>query len=274
MIGSGRSGTTLVRRILTSAPGVHVPPETYVLGEAIRDYRRLGREPWDLVVDAVLARFEYHPEFRHFDVSLRPLAQRLRELPARERSLAAILDGFYRFHGEAHGVEVRRWGDKTPINTFHLRAIDSVFPRARYVHVLRDPADVVASYLDMGRYPTARAAARRWATSVRAAERFGRRHPERSMLVRYEDLVGDPETASRELCAFLDVPFDASMLESEPRAELMGDAAALGHHRAVADPIDDASVGKGRRTLTRSQLRSVQRRAGRTLARMGYEPCA
>lgn len=36
IIGSGRSGNTLLRRILTKKNGIVIPPETYVLGKVIR----------------------------------------------------------------------------------------------------------------------------------------------------------------------------------------------------------------------------------------------
>lgn len=273
VIGSGRSGTTLLRRVLTGGEGVHVPPETYVLGQVIRDFRRLRGHEWDLVVTAILGRFEYHPEFRHFGVTLGPLARRLADLDADQRSLAAVLDGFYRFHGEQTGVDVQRWGDKTPWNTFNLHAIDRVFPRARYVHVVRDAPDVVASYLNMERYREVADAAERWVRSVRAADRFGDRHPDRYLVVRYEDLVQDVEPQVERVCAFLDLEFEPGMLASEPRTAQLGDVAELDHHRGVDRPIHADSVGRGRRELSPAQLEVVEQVAGDQMRRLGYEHC-
>ena len=43
VIGVGRSGNTLFRRILTAHSELHIPPETFVLGDVLADFRRVAR---------------------------------------------------------------------------------------------------------------------------------------------------------------------------------------------------------------------------------------
>ncbi|MEO7677469.1 MAG: sulfotransferase, partial [Verrucomicrobiota bacterium] len=146
IVGSGRSGNTLLRRLLQASPEVHIPPETYVLGKVIRAFRKYRWIlPWEQLINLTLAIFEFYPEFDKFEVSLRPLAQRLQDAPPGSRSLALMLDALYRFHGEQTGKTFSVWGDKTPNNSYALDRIVSVFPRAQFIHILRDGGDVVPS---------------------------------------------------------------------------------------------------------------------------------
>jgi hypothetical protein len=103
IVGSGRSGTTLLRRLLESSPALHVPPELHQLGEAIRVFRRNCTLPWPELVRATLAVFAFDPTFEAFGVRLADLAREVDRRPAGERSLAALLDALYRAHAVRSG---------------------------------------------------------------------------------------------------------------------------------------------------------------------------
>ncbi len=274
IVGSGRSGSTLLRRILLGNPEVHIPPEMYALSESIRIYRRRPAPARPERVKATLAAFESHPGFAELGVSLRPLADDLVAAPAAARSLALVLDALYRYHGRARGRVFVRWGDKTPLNAFHLHAITAVFPRAQIVHVLRDGVDAARSYVRAGLQPDLGAAALRWRESVAAVRRFMRERPGACREVRYEELVAQPRAVVADLCAFLDLAFDSSMLEAHDRAGALPDVARHPHLSAVFEPIGVGSIGRGRRGLAPVEAARLQRLIGADLARLGYAPAA
>jgi LPS sulfotransferase NodH len=275
LVGSGRSGSTLLRRMLYAHPALHIPPETYVLGEVIELFEQARKLlSWRDLVCLVLARFEYHREFETFETSLRPLAQRLVALPERRRTLATILDGLYRHHAAAQSRRhTVRWGDKTPLNTFHLDAIHRVFPDAQFVHVLRDGVDVSYSYVSASLYPDIQAAARRWRDSLRAARRFMALHPAACLEIRYEELATQPEATLRRLCAFLRISYRPAMLQSEAVAAELGDVPRRRHHRGVRRPIFSSSIGRGRTNVSATERRALDRLIGRDLQHAGYPPC-
>lgn len=188
IIGSGRSGNTLLRRILYNHSTLHIPPETYVLGNGIKFFSVNRKLLWRELVFSTLAQFEYYPEFETFEISLRPLAWKLIHLPPDKRSLAFILDAFYRYHAEQHKIVCQRWGDKTPINTFALDRIYSVFPEAQFIHIIRDGCDVVASYRKARIYTNILEAANRWVSAITVAQNFIKSHPENCLEIRYEEL--------------------------------------------------------------------------------------
>jgi len=273
IVGAGRSGTTLLRRILVASRQVHIPPETYVLSQVIEHYCRNAYLDWSTLVQQCMALFELHPEFATFHISVRPLLPGLLALPEKERSLARILDMFYRYHAEQTGVNCERWGDKTPINTFALNDIYAVFPKARFIHLLRDGVDVVHSYVSTGLIPNIEHAAERWRDAVKLAHDFSVKHAGACIELRYEALSCDSNIEMDRVCAFLNIHYDESMIDQLEHTSVMGDMSTYEHYQHANEAVSSRYVGKGRETLSGEQQQRINKVIGDTLKAMGYEPC-
>jgi hypothetical protein len=272
IVGSGRCGSTLLRRMLGAGGRVHIPPETYVLSRAIRFFRRNRDRSWPVLVRGVLSLFEYHHQFSTFDICLRPLAAELLDLPADQRSLAVIIDRFYRYHARSQNKADVVWGDKTPLYVFHMKAIQALFPRARFIHLLRDGIDVACSRHTAGFDPDLASAGLRWRDAVRAARDFGRSQQQSMIETRYEDLVLRPHDTLEACCRFIGVPYHADMVERTAHVESMGDVPRREHHRNLTRPVNADSIGRGRRTLTPDQRRQLAALIGADVVRLGYDP--
>lgn len=272
IIGSGRCGTTLLRRMLQVNPEIHIPPETYMIGESARLFREFGAIGWGHLVRLTLSCFEYHEEFDGWEVGLRPLALELIHAPRKERSLAHVLDRLFRYHGEAKGKALRRWGDKTPMNYLVAEDILRIFPDARFVHLVRDGVDVVQSILKAKLSPDLPSAAERWIEGTTMSHDFARRYPKISLEVRYEDLVREPAVHAKKVCEFLGIEFLPRMVETSDQAEQVKDVLGMAHHENVLKPISTASIGKGRKTMAEEDRRKLQELIGEELERFGYEP--
>jgi hypothetical protein len=272
IIGSGRSGNTLLRRILQAHSELHIPPENHALGAVITVYRRNRGLAWPHLVDLVLGTFQFSQGFEVFDLDLRPLAAELREAPEQDRNLAHLLDSFYRFHARAKDQRCVYWGDKTPLNTFNAFKIGSVFPDVRFIHIIRDGVDVAESYVRAGLIANYDEAARRWSTSIDVARRVQRCYPEQFLEIRYEDLVHQPEPLIRNVCGFLNVGFEPRMLSRTDHVLEMGDVSRYAHHAQAREPINTDSIGKGRRELDRQTLEALARVIGKQLRTLGYGP--
>jgi len=271
IIGSGRCGTTLLRRILFSHPDLCIPPETYFLHKCISRFERNNRLPWEELVLLILSTLEYHPKFSAFEISLRPLANQLTDAPEKDRSLAYILDQFYRYYAREKNLSCRTWGDKTPKNTYHLQKIHRVFPQARHIHLIRNGIDVVHSYVKSGLRPNLDHAAREWAQAVNLAQAFGSDHPDQYLEIYYENLVRSPAEVTRKVCDFLEVDYLPGMEKASlMSAHLMGDVQELEHLQGVKSPISTDSIGKGRKGFTLEQLHVLETAIGRKLKELGY----
>lgn len=116
-----------------------------------------------------------------------------------------------RFNRDAAAAGKRRWVEKTPS---HVRSIDFLlhrFPTARVVVMVRDGRDVACSL--RSRTGDLETGVQRWVADNRAADAFIA--DDRVHRLRYEDLVTEPEDTLRTVAEFLEVPFDAALLEHD-----------------------------------------------------------
>jgi hypothetical protein len=221
----------------------------------------------------ILSQFEFHHEFPTFGLTLRPLAQRLVNLPKNKRSLAYMINSFFNYYAEEKKISGKKWGDKTPINTLHLERIHAVFPKAQFIHMIRDGCDVVWSYVESGIFPSIELAAKRWRISVRLGKKFGTKHPNNYLEVRYENLVQNPTKSISGICDFLDIDFSREMIDSEHIADELGDVVEREHHANVLKPISTLSIGRGRKKLSVEEKEVLQKIIGKELLSLGYESC-
>lgn len=105
----------------------------------------------------------------------------------------------------------QRWCEKTPKNVRVFRDLQYLFQdRIKIIHMVRDGRDVVTSHHpnDSSLYYVA---PERWVSDVRCGLTF----EGSSLLVRYEDLVKDPELEIKRICEYINEDYDARMLAHE-----------------------------------------------------------
>lgn len=270
IVGSGRSGNTLLRAILNAHNELSVPPESYVLGAAIKEYRMLRFLPWNAASRLVLSKFQSSPHFHTWGVDLSPLYSKVIRFAPEKQDLASLLDAVYRFYAHEHGHQVSRWGDKTPMNSYFLPMIDKVFPSAQYIHILRDGRDASASYVRANIQTDLASAGHRWETSVKRVRGFGANLPtDRFLEIRYEELVTDPTRIVKVVCNFLNIAYQPQMLSYHEQVAQMGDT-HLEHHQNLQSPINPNSIGKWRISLSVEDQSKLQRLLRDTLQETGY----
>ena len=143
------------------------------------------------------------------------------------------------------GEDAVRIGEKTPRHASHVGRIVELFPEARFIHIHRDPRDVVLSMKDRAwsnsLYHSARRCQRVYGAMSRWASELG---PERVLDVRYEDLVREPEAELRRVCAFLGEVFDEAMLEHDRQADELFSERERDWKARAREPIDASRIGR------------------------------
>lgn len=232
VIGAARSGTTLTQAFLAAHPAVVSLPETHFFPSVLpgrRSLRRLGlarsTSRRRLLRLALLAA---GGDRARAEAYARLVPRRILRCRPAARAFAAILDR------HAAGAGAAAWVEKTPRHVRYVDEIERLVPGARFIHVLRDGRDVVASVVEVSRRHPGRWAGERtpagalevWAGDVRRslAVAGGERHH----LVRYEALVADPGGTLREACRFAGLGWESEMLEGRagalPRIARPGEA--------------------------------------------------
>lgn len=105
----------------------------------------------------------------------------------------------------------KRWAEKTPKNVRAFGSILAAFGQdVHLIHIVRDGRDVVTSH-----HPNHKqqfwVSPERWVADVWA----GLEYKDRSLLVRYEDLLQEPVKTLSRICDYLGEPFDERMLRPE-----------------------------------------------------------
>ena len=101
--------------------------------------------------------------------------------------------------------------DKTPQNVFDWQRLTLAWPQARYLFLLRHPVDV---YDSMRRAWKTEPATKHYEVTTRYARVLAEartRLP--GLTVRYEEFTADPVHGSQQICAWLAVPWEESMLQ-------------------------------------------------------------
>ncbi len=187
IVGTMRSGTTLLRLVLDSHERLAIANESGFMRAVA-------------ATKVIPDQHDGDGWYRRFGVSDAEMNARLR----------AFYDDLFSSYARAQGKA--RWGDKTPFHITHIRLINEVFPDAAIVAIVRHPGAVVASQLRRGRdFSTA---LRSWRAQNLGMLRAAGHRPVRSRIVvlRYEDLVTEPEGTLRELLSFLEEEWSPTLL--------------------------------------------------------------
>ncbi|NIR53069.1 sulfotransferase [candidate division KSB1 bacterium] len=274
IISSGRSGSTLLRAIINQHPSVCIPPESHVLGHVIRKFKSWIRFlPWEYVVRLVISEFQIkYPGFGFWELDLFRFYPIALKLPKERRSLAKVIDIFYRFYVQEKKPTATRWGDKSIANAFFLPLIDELYPNARYVLLIRDGRDVSVSLVaadttpvtDVGR------AADYWLRSVTQARRFlARLDSSRYLEIFYENLVQRPEPVVERLYDFLGLDYIPEALQFWRNVDSLSDANRE-IHKNLRKPINMNSIGKWRKQLSQEGQSVLQNILQDKLVELNY----
>ena len=270
--GPDRCGKTLVAallgshsRIAISAVGSNLWPLFY------RQFGDLAEtENADRAIAALMA--YKHVRFMEPD----PEALRAAFL-AGPRTYARLFGLVQEQHARRRGKP--RWGDQTGLVERFADEIFAAYPGVRFIHMVRDPRDRYEASLQMWPEGRLRAggAAGRWLLSTGLATRNRRRHGDAYLVLRYEDLVREPEAIVRRLAAFVGESFEPAMLElgamPDYRAKLAASVGSRAGDGQPAAPLITADfVGSYRGRIPVPELAFLQSVARSEMRSYGYTP--
>ncbi|WP_266170481.1 sulfotransferase family protein [Dyella subtropica] len=236
VVGCPRSGTTIVQALLARHPAVFTPPET-ALFEHLH-----GNLAWrwgDAQAQPKSARLRQRLGFtrKHERDLFMTLQRMLPSAPAFlrhpslrtrtfEKRFVALLDQL------AEDADRSLWLEKTPNHLLYIPEIEALAPDARFVHVIRPGAEVVASLIDTSLLfesdNTFGGGIVHWARRWNRAMQIHRAHQGHAQhhLLFLEDLIEHPEQEWKRVCRFLDIATDVPLddactqiiadLENEP----------------------------------------------------------
>jgi sulfotransferase family protein len=271
VVGPGRSGTTLLRMMLSAHPNIFVSSEgAYVCplrckisshGD-LRDIQNLDRLRIELLPWLEAVNYLSPP-------GIDELAAWVDRFGCDERALITFF-GTWEARVLGKG-DLAWWGDNEPSHVFNIPYFKSLFPNCKFILMIRDPRDVYASFqAAWPRFRTAETSALLWERcllhGLLAASCLGDSTVKQ---VRYEDLVTHPKEQLEEICEFLDVEYTDAMLKFH-EIEAARNLSSVDHHRNIVKPVFTSSVGKYRQILTREEIATIEQQLCTPMSYFGY----
>lgn len=236
LVGSERSGTTLLRLMLAHHREIECTPEFEFMVEAMPDQG--GWPDLEAYYDWLSTNRIFAPHGLFIDRSL--------DYPGLMKSFVAQY--CHRSEKPIHGATCHK----------HFDRLLRIWPKARFVHLVRDGRDVARSCVGMGWAGNVWHGAQRWIDAERLwASLAPRIEPSRRLELGYENVIRDPEGELARLCAFLGTEYDPGMLD-------------YARDSSYERP-DPQLIAQWKRKLRREDLALLEARIGPLLRERGYE---
>lgn len=268
IVGCGRSGTTILRKILQAHSAFSSGPETHMFtkfGWLERTTNKALR-PYDIDwIDRNCTLFDVIPD-------------KILRLRTGSSCLAEFGDRFFAEFLISGGAT--RWVEKTPAHVNQITFIATHFPKAKFIHLLRDPRDTICSLRTHPKWKVIHGervpkntdrpipdCLDRWIHDVSSGVTMGRPlGDQRYTEIRYEDILDDPKPRLEKLFAFLGVEWEEAVLDFHTQKDDLG-----GTHPRASKPLDKSRVARWKSELSEAQVALIKRRAGALAAKVGYE---
>ena len=258
IVGTGRSGTTLLRFMMSAHPRIYITHEaSFYLWERLFPRKAPRRAFLDYYFQSLSYRW------LRLDPSL--VTEGLPDPLPRERmcdAYAALMRAKAAHYGRV------RFGDKTPSHAAFLGRIFEDFPEARVIHIVRDPRGVA---LSLSRMPWAPGSLYANARFCEVERRQVEPYKRRVLQIRLEDLLGDARGTMGRVLEHVGEPWDDAVLDHARHIPDPHDMPPFPWLESSAHPRGERGV-KWREALTPVEIRMIERQARRVMAAHGYEP--
>lgn len=170
---------------------------------------------------------------------------------------------------------VRRWAENSPEGMLYLPLIKQAIPEALVIHIIRDGRDVATS---LGRLRYVRAfpwEARHslvgcglyWEWIVQQGRSFGRSAGANYVEIHFEDLLAQPQETLSRVSRFIDHPLDYERIRSVAYGSVSKPNTSF---RTEAPNVEFNPVGRWKKSFSEEQLLAFEQLVGQTLQETGY----
>jgi len=264
VIGMPRSGTKLLRDLLNRHPQISIPEvETGFFPALVKkygkefDFNAVQRE--ELFLDFFKTPFYWDVKQIGFSINA-DFIQKQKTVTNWDEFGRLIL-GFF---GPKSGKENIIIGDKTPYYVNHLSLLKSIWPSAKFIHIIRDPRDISISVKNIWNKNMFRAAYI-WKNTLGKTTFFKELYEDDYIEIKYESLISEVESVMRELSSFLMITFHPSMCTLSKPAENYGDA--KGKNIVVTN-----NKQKFLQVLSKSEIKALEELTYSEMIRLKYQP--
>lgn len=270
LLCSERSGSNLITRIMDSHPLYCGPAPSHLVrtfsnnrlnyGDLAEDanWRTLLQDVADFLA-AQLGEWRTRVSFEYL----------LKEVY--ERSLAAIIRCVYGLEAAANGKHHIFLKENQSFGLVSFLTV--AFPQSRFVYQVRDPRDMALSWKLSPNHPGGvRKAAAIWREDqAQTLKIYGHlMDTNKILLLRYEDLISNPQYILKALCHFLEIEFFPSMLSYHQDELTVKNSERIQNWGNLSKPIMQNNQKKYRGKLSETEIRYIEHYCQNEMAFLGY----
>jgi sulfotransferase family protein len=229
LVGMPRSGSTVCSAVLNQSPQVYLINDAYFLQgvdeksawngfKTDSDAQKFLEQIESLIItrSAVRNQKALINSARMTADQLESACREISRVETSNRQWHTILDSAMTI--ASTNSQKTRWGWNTPQDIYHIERILNSFPRAQLIFLMRDPFAVLKSFKNKQNTNAARryhplAQALAWKKAAKILHDKKASHPEKVLLMKYEDLVNSTADQITRMNDFLDVsiPVDLNL---------------------------------------------------------------
>lgn len=264
IVGSGRSGTKLLREILNNHPSIALADEWTNLINILNYAKNNSDNNKPVRISRIYKIFRRSYFYRR-QKRLENKVITLRSITDRCNSVQEFVQEICKHY--AYGLDNVQsqeyiWGNKTPGYENHLPLIKEFFSDAKFVHMIRDPRDIALSYKKTwGK--SIHNCSYKWNKSIQNAYRDKAILGDDYIEVMYEELISNPENTMIKLSDFLNCEFDSTHLKFQKSIEDKGDTNEKSYILAT-------NRNKWRRGLSDFEIEMIERLTKPSMILLGY----
>lgn len=274
ILGRPRSGTTLLRTLFDAHPGVIIPWECQYI---INLYPRYGKTTlWTkLDLEDFYEDLLKQWQFKLWTVDLKKLKQDILNLEGKNSYAMVCRTVHASFRSLYDKKEPRFIGDKNPGYSIYISRLKKIFPEAKFIYILRDYRDTFLSIKNVDfELPVVSIVTYKWKYFFKQSLKAKKAYPESVYILKYEDLVSEPELHFRLICKFLGLEYTPEVFDFyEKRDEahkVLKTERAKRNHASLLNPISTRRVGLWKKGLSEEEVRIADHVAGRFAKKAGY----
>ena len=268
VIGSGRSGTTMLRLMLNRHTSLRIPRESWFIMPLIEEL-----PPHQTLVDSqrerafqIIRSHSRWPDWECDDDRLRDAV-----FSHGDVTLAGLIDSVFRKCCGMGGAQ--RWGDKTPKYSLYAQKLAEIFPDAVFIHMIRDARDVYLSMKLAGWFGgSARRIGKYWCSTTCSALALRKSSPLRYVEVHYENLVREPEAQLRHICKAIGESFEPAMLTFYESAVMETAPWEKSLHSKTRRPPRRDDLERWKKELSAYQIFLIESVVSNTMIDVGQTP--
>lgn len=213
VVGIWRSGTTLLKEVLDVSENIKVFPEHLVLLNQLADIYKFNEAFYLKIIRSIHAD-KYFLHFAKPDLTL------LEEAIYTAKNFEEAIKNIYSTCLEPN-EKPNIFLDKNPIYSYYLTDLLNLFPEAKFIWMLREPKDNCISRAKhkIQSFSNYTYLAYWWKKTNELIAAQALKHPNRFLLVHYDDLCVNPDRNLKKICDFLETPYKPEMLNFNAKKE-------------------------------------------------------